>query len=263
MSITTVGDKLIHYEAVGRGEPLIFIHGWLGSWRYWWPSMQSLSAHYRTFAFDLWGFGDSSKAPDNYTFAHYVEMVDQFMDRLGIARPATLVGHGLGAAVALRFAVQNPQDVRRLAAVALPVHGAYIHDRLADDDADTFIARVLGKSNSHPEIETELRKTDARAMNRSARELLDHDFGADLDAVACPVLLVFGEQDPVVEQPSGEHGRYRESGKMRAYVTLDACTHFPMLEEAAKFNRLLLDFARANRDLRELSPKEYWKRRTY
>ncbi|MFW6183111.1 MAG: alpha/beta fold hydrolase, partial [Chloroflexota bacterium] len=59
MSITTVGEHLIHYEALGRGQPVIFIHGWLGSWRYWWSSMQGLSAHCRTFALDLWGFGDS------------------------------------------------------------------------------------------------------------------------------------------------------------------------------------------------------------
>lgn len=263
MSITTVGDKLIHYEAVGRGEPLIFIHGWLGSWRYWWSSMQALSVHYRTFAFDLWGFGDSSKAEDNYSFTDYVEMVDQFMDRLGISRPVTLVGHALGAAVALRFATQHPQDVKRLAAVALPIAGDYIHARLADDDSSAFISRVLGKNNTHPEIETELRKTDTQAMNQAARELLEQDFTVDLDNVPCPVLLVFGEQDPVIQQPVGEHDRYREPGEKRAYVTLESCNHFPMLEEAAKFNRLLLDFARANSDLRDLTPKDYWKRRTY
>ena len=67
MSITTVGNHLIHYEVLGRGKPLIFIHGWLGSWRYWWPSMQAMSSQYRSFAFDLWGFGDSSKAPEQYT----------------------------------------------------------------------------------------------------------------------------------------------------------------------------------------------------
>lgn len=254
---------MIHYEAVGRGEPLIFIHGWLGSWRYWWPSMQALSVHYRTFAFDLWGFGDSSKAVDKYSFADYVEMVDHFMDRLGISRPVTLVGHALGAAVALRFATEHPQDVKRLAAVSLPIDGNYIHARLTEDDSSAFISRVFGKSNSHPEIETELRKTDAQAMNRAAHELLEQDFAVDLDNVPCPVLLVFGEEDPVIQQPAGEHDRYREPGERRAYVSLESCTHFPMLEEGAKFNRLLLDFTRANSDLRDLSPKDYWKRRTH
>lgn len=263
MSITTVGDKLIHYEAVGRGEPLIFIHGWLGSWRYWWSSMQALSVHYRTFAFDFWGFGDSSKVQEKYSFADYVEMVDQFMDRLGIVQPVTLVGHALGAAVALRFAAENPEHVKRLAAVALPIDGSYIHTRLTDDDSGAFISRVFGRNSRHPEIEAELRKTDTQAMNQAARELQELDFAVDLDNVSCPVLLVFGDQDPVIQQPSGEHDRYREPGERRAYVALESCSHFPMLEKTAKFNRLLLDFARANSDLRDLSPKDYWKRRTY
>lgn len=263
MSITTVGDKLIHYEAVGRGEPLIFIHGWLGSWRYWWSSMQALSVHHRAFALDLWGFGDSSKAEEKYSFADYVEMIGHFMDRLGIARPVTLVGHGLGAAVALRFATEHPQDVKRLAAVALPIDGGYLHTRLTEDDSAAFIARVLGKNNSHPEIETELRKTDTEAMNSAARELLQQDFAVDLDNVPCPVLLVYGDQDPVVRQPAGEHDRYRQPQEKRAFVTLESSTHFPMLEETAKFSHLLLDFTRADSDLRELSPKDYWKRRTH
>ena len=93
MSITTVNNHLIHYEALGRGEPLIFVHGWLGSWRYWWPAMQSLSTQNRTFAFDLWGFGDSSKEKEMYTLDLYVSMVDQFMEQLGIITPITLVGH--------------------------------------------------------------------------------------------------------------------------------------------------------------------------
>jgi len=75
MSITTVGSKLVHYEVLGRGQALIFIHGWLGSWRYWWPAMQALSSHYRTYAFDLWGFGDSSKSDEEYTLSAYVNML--------------------------------------------------------------------------------------------------------------------------------------------------------------------------------------------
>jgi CheY-like chemotaxis protein len=35
------GWEIVHYEVLGRGRPLIFLHGWIGSWRYWIPSMQS------------------------------------------------------------------------------------------------------------------------------------------------------------------------------------------------------------------------------
>lgn len=263
MSITTVGDHLIHYEALGRGEPLIFIHGWLGSWRYWWASMQALSTHYRVFAFDLWGYGDSSKVSEKYTFHEYVHMLDQFVDRLGIMQPVTVVGHALGAAVGLRYVTKHPEAVKRLAAVALPIQGEYINIRLTESDSNTLLNWLLGRQNSHPEVESELRKTDNLALNKVAREMLAYNFAVDLDNAPCPVLLVFGDQDPVVQQPSGDYHHFQKPGNNRAYVSLQSCNHFPMLEETAKFNRLILEFLRANNNLKDLSPKEYWQRRTY
>ena len=61
MSAIVIKEGLVHYEVIGRGQPLIFIHGWLGSWRYWVPAMEQMSARHRTYALDLWGFGDSDK----------------------------------------------------------------------------------------------------------------------------------------------------------------------------------------------------------
>jgi pimeloyl-ACP methyl ester carboxylesterase len=262
MSITTVDTNLVHYEVLGRGQPLIFLHGWLGSWRYWWPSMQALSTHRRSFALDLWGFGDSSKVQNMYSLAAYVELLDQFIGQLGILQPVTLVGHSLGAAVALRYTLKYPEHVEKLATVALPVQGNYINARLTNSDPDTFIARVIGKSNSFPEIDTETRKTDQVAMNRLASELMDHNFASDLTYCPRPILLVFGSQDAVVLPPTGDYYHLQRSGNNRYYVALDDCSHFPMLQEKAKFNRLLLDFIHADESLTELSPKEYWQRRT-
>ncbi|MDX1663846.1 MAG: alpha/beta hydrolase, partial [Candidatus Promineifilaceae bacterium] len=221
MSITTVGDQLIHYEAVGRGEAIVFIHGWLGSWRYWWSSMQSLSTHYRTFAFDLWGYGDSSKTPEKYTFEAYVQMLDQFLDRLGILRPLTIVGHALGAAVGLRYAARKPEAVERLAVVALPLKGHHINSRLTETDAATFMSRVIGKSNSYPEVESELRKTDTQALNRTARELRSWNFTPDLKQLDCPLLLIWGERDPVIETPAGDLPALFRAERRRAAITLE------------------------------------------
>jgi hypothetical protein len=47
----------------------------------------------------------------------------------------------------------------------------------------------------------------------------------------------------------------------RYYVALDSCNHFPMLEQTAKFNRLLMDFIHADKDQAELALKEHWQRR--
>ncbi|MFZ0545203.1 MAG: alpha/beta hydrolase [Candidatus Promineifilaceae bacterium] len=262
MSIITIDDHLIHYEALGRGEPLIFIHGWLGSWRYWWPSMQELSAQHRTFAFDLWGFGDSSKASSKYSFESYVEMVDQFIEKLGISTPLTLVGHALGAAVALRYALLHPDNVVRLAAVSLAIQGEFINDRLTNSDSSSFANRVLGKSNIYPEVESEIRKTDQAAMNGVATQLIGYDFSADLETCACPILLIHGGQDPVVQQSGSDSSIWQRPDNNRYYVALDNCNHFPMLEQTAKFNRLLIDFIHADKNSAEIAPKEHWQRRT-
>lgn len=261
MSITTIDSQLIHYEVLGRGQPLIFIHGWVGSWRYWWPSMQALSAHYRTFAFDLWGFGDSSKTSDFYSLNAYVNMVNQFIDKLGVARPVILVGHGLGAVVALNYTAKNPENVAKLAAISLPVSGTYLTNKLQGADTDAMVSRVLGRSESFGEIDSEIRKVDAMAVSKSMDEIGKLDFVSDITNLNRPLLLVYGRQDSLVLQPNGEYSYLQQSVNDRFYVELELCHHFPMLQEKAKFNRLLLDFIIASAELTELTPKEYWQRR--
>ncbi len=263
MSIAIVGDNLIHYEAIGRGEPVVFVHGWLGSWRYWWPSMQALSTRHRAFAFDLWGFGDSSKSTSNYSFQRYVEMLDQFFNKLGISQPITVVAHTLGAAVALRYANENPGRVERLVAVAMPVKGSDVDERLSRLEPQSYLSRVLGKNNNFPEVDAEIKKTDARAFNASAQDVQQLDLAAELDRCACPLLLIYGQNDPVISRPADSYLEWQGPAQGRRFIALDECSHFPMLEQPAKFNRLVHDFIQANGDLTRLAPKEYWSRRTY
>lgn len=120
MSAITIDDDLVHFEVLGRGKPVILLHGWLGSWRYWVPAMRQLSGKYRTYAIDLWGFGDTARDLRRYTFDAQVGLLKEFMDRMGIKK-AALVGHDFGASVATRFATQNPDRVPRMMVVAPPL----------------------------------------------------------------------------------------------------------------------------------------------
>jgi pimeloyl-ACP methyl ester carboxylesterase len=223
--------------------------------------MQALSSQHRSFAFDLWGFGDSSKAPGMYSIDAYVEMLDQFIDQLGVARPVYLIGHSLGAAVGVRYTMKHPENVEKLAAVSLPVAGEYINSKIQNSDPDTVLNKIMGKSNSYTEVDTEIRKTDIAAFKETTDELVSVSFSQDLADFPRPILLLYGNQDPVIQSPSGEHDFLQETSNNRYYVALD-CHHFPMLQEKAKFNRLLLDFILAGDNLTELAPKEYWQRRT-
>lgn len=121
MSAITTDGNLIHYEVLGRGRPVILVHGWIGSWRYWIPTMQLLQLKYRVYALDLFGFGDSAKNAQHYTLERQIALLDTFMQELGIPK-AALVGHGLGAMVVTEFARRNAERVPRVIIADAPLY---------------------------------------------------------------------------------------------------------------------------------------------
>ena len=120
MSAITSDGNLVHYEVLGRGRPVILVHGWVGSWRYWIPTLQLLQTKYRAYALDLYGFGDSAKNPKHYTLEQQILLLDEFMHQLGIPK-AALIGHGLGALVVTEFARRYPDRVPRILLASAPL----------------------------------------------------------------------------------------------------------------------------------------------
>jgi pimeloyl-ACP methyl ester carboxylesterase len=123
VSSITTEQGIVHYEVYGRGQPVILLHGWLGSWALWQDTMAYLGAYYRTYALDFWGFGESGKKRESYTVQDFVSLVDQFMDRMGI-ECAPLVGHSMGGTVSLSVAVQYPRRVSKVVVVGSPMVGS-------------------------------------------------------------------------------------------------------------------------------------------
>ena len=119
MSAILLDREIIHYEVLGRGRPVLFLHDWVGSWRYRIPAMQAASISFRAYTLDFWGFGDSAKIPAHYYVREQARLLGAFQDELGIGRIA-LVGHGLGAIIALLYTRQpgprGPGDVSQPAA---------------------------------------------------------------------------------------------------------------------------------------------------
>lgn len=118
MSAITLDGGLVHYEKLGRGLPVILIHGWIGSWRYWVPTMQQLYLKYGVYGIDLFGFGDSAKNPKFYSLAAQAAMINEFMNKLGIPK-AAFIGHGLGTMVVTQFA-RDYKDKAALVLLANP-----------------------------------------------------------------------------------------------------------------------------------------------
>lgn len=259
MSAIVIKEGLVHYEVIGRGRPLLFIHGWLGSWRYWVPAMEELSSQYRTYAFDLWGFGDSDKLSAYYSLEAYIELLGEFLDQLGIWR-VPIVGHALGGLVALTFAARFPDRVEQIMAVSVPLEGADITKPLASFAGDRdALAKLVSRRVSFPEIDMEVRKTDASAIVSSMRCASECDLRPLLTPMKTPVLLVYGGEDAFVRLPQSEWLQGFDD-HVRS-ISLNGAQHFPMLEERNKFNRLLMDFLEAGDDLESLELKEEWQRR--
>lgn len=121
MSAITVGGDLVHYETLGRGRAVVLLHGWIGSWRYWVPTMQHLHLKYKVYAIDLFGFGDSAKNPRRYPIEEQIRMVQFVLDALDLKR-AALIGHGLGAWIAAEIARRAPDSVARMMLISAPLY---------------------------------------------------------------------------------------------------------------------------------------------
>lgn len=256
MSIATIDNKQVHYEATGHGDPVVFLHGWIGSWRVWWPTMKAFADKDRSFAMDFWGYGDSSRTPEGYLFGSYVDQLGHFIEQLGIAEPVTLVGHSLGAAVALRFANLKPARVRRLVLVSPPLNGSGINENLAQMPPIDFAKRYLQKFLNAPELVNEIGKSDPTAINSVANQLMTYEFATDIERITMSILVILGERDQVISQPLGGVFSSLREHKKHHHVLLKNCDHFPMLEQPSRFYRLLLDFNRLD-VIRETIPQNH------
>ena len=259
MSAIVLKQGVLHYEAMGRGsQSLVFLHGWLGSWRYWVPAMEELSTTRRTYAFDMWGFGDSEKHHD-YACGAYVDLLQAFLDEMGVRR-AALVGHSLGGLVALRFAARSPDRVKAVMGVSVPLMETSMDRSFVGFSRNgDGLTRLIARQASFPEVEREARKADLNAIASSVRWAIDSDLRQLSLPPSVPVLLVHGAEDTLIEAP--RPAWLREVSESSRVVFLDGARHFPMLESKNKFNRLVMAFLRAGGDLDSVELKEEWRRR--
>jgi pimeloyl-ACP methyl ester carboxylesterase len=258
MSAIIVENGLVHYEAIGRGKPVLFLHGWLGSWRYWMPTMEAVSDRYRTYALDLWGFGDSDKTQQRYEVESYVSLIGEFMDGLGLVQ-VPIVGHTLGAVAAVLFAVRLPDRVDKLMAVSLPLNSSAVSRKISSG-GDGLLDRTLGRKQAqqaYPEVALEADKTDPDAVTISIQSLSKLDLRSELEKITCPLLIVHGDRDSLIASPAMD--AVQGTDETVRQIGLKDSMHFPMLDEATKFQRLLRDFLEG--DLVSLELKEEWKRR--
>lgn len=115
-----VGMKL-HTKAFveGHSETILFIPGLTGSHEAWDEYFKSLQQSFRLVMIDTLGFGHSPKPDIAYTLDDHINAINDTLQALGVSR-VHIVGHSMGAILAVAYAFCFPARVEKLALLALP-----------------------------------------------------------------------------------------------------------------------------------------------
>lgn len=254
MSMIVIDNQTVHYEVFGRGRPVLFLHGWMGSWRYWFPTIEQVEAKYRAYSFDFWGFGESRRKSTPESIQNYSRQVIRFLDALGIDK-VLLVGHSMGGMVALKTALDYPARIASVVTVGAPIVGSSLswflkmtcYQPVANTFANTpwlrrFLFRHFLGETSDPavhEILDDSLKSSAVTLQRSIASMLRTDLRPELSRLTTPALIVHGGRDEIVN-PNQVDLFHQVS--LAQVVVMPKSRHFPFLDEPEQFNMLLLSF---------------------
>jgi pimeloyl-ACP methyl ester carboxylesterase len=260
MSAIIQDNAIVHYEVLGHGKPVIFLHSWIGSWRYWITSMQFTSTRFRAYAIDFWGFGTTKKDPSRYSFEGQVRLLDGFIKQMGI-RSFTLVGHGLGGIIAAFYAGDHPKSVERLMVVSFPMGVQSTNSRMHEQSPEETADWLLGGNPPNDESRVDANKTDHQAIATTIDQFKVVNWRQLIKRVPVSSLWIYGDHDEAISNPTIDELTYLPV--LSQYLSFSDSGHYPMLDEPGKFNRLLTDFIGLppGEDPSNIEIKPIWKRR--
>jgi len=197
---------------------VILIHGLGGSVDDWKDTVSVLAADFHVLAFDLPGFGRSGKGSQEYSPTRYARLAHFLADRYFPDKSYHIVGHSMGAAIALRFASQRPQRFQRL--VLIDVAGILHPQVITKFQAGSMLERTSGIQQTRGFAE----RLSGRIMEQmdrlpvspidiansalgrdrvlqggperiAALELAGEDFSSAITSVTEPTLILWGDND--------------------------------------------------------------------
>ncbi|HEV8388922.1 MAG TPA: alpha/beta fold hydrolase, partial [Dongiaceae bacterium] len=255
----------------GRGEAVILVHGVGMAAEIWSPQIEALSREYDIIAYDVLGHGGSTLPPADARLSDYADQLLAVMDGLGIAG-AHIVGHSMGALVALEFALLHPDRVRSVAALNAvygrsPEQRAAVQSRAAALEtgdargaAEATIARWFGDPISD-------RLAAAADKTRRLLQLVDRagyarTYGvfasADdahrgrLQSLQAPALFMTGEGDPN-STPAMSRAMAESAPDARCEIVAGE-RHMMALTAPDEINRRLMAFLAGSAE-RPIDPK--------
>jgi pimeloyl-ACP methyl ester carboxylesterase len=212
----------LRYHVGGSGEPLLMLHGLGGSAANWVELLPALVQRFRVLAPDLPGHAGSSPLPRGAGMSDFAAVAEDLL-AAEAAGPALVAGHSFGGHVALRLAHRRPELVRGLLLVAPAGIGSGTRAAQAAVLASVTIrpGRLVAPLRLRSAERAWVRRalfwpwfvSDAASLSADAahgllsglrdhtdlkvagRAMIADDPRTDLDAVRCPVVLLWGARD--------------------------------------------------------------------
>lgn len=259
MTSLVTDQGIIHYEAYGRGRPVILLHGWMESWSVWRQTIEELGKEFRTYALDFWGFGNSGATVENsFTVDNYVEMVNQFIDRLGIVK-APLVGHSMGGTVALSTAMRYPEKIVKVVVIGSPIHGSSLNLLLKLSGVPqlagllfnmppvlnffTFLVSQMATRSGrslYRQVRADMTQVSMHSFFQSIGTLRRTDLRPNLGKIRVPTLGIYGKWDFIVHP---NQAKVLQKGVPGAQISMySGAGHMPMMDTTDRLIRDIREF---------------------
>lgn len=239
---------------------VLMLHGITDSWRSFEPVMPHLPADWHVVSLTQRGHGGSDKTMPDYRTRDFAADAAAFLQARGMA-PAVVVGHSMGAANAMRLAIDRPDLVRGLVAAGafasfadkpqlvdfVRTTIATLGDEVPRELADEFQRETLFAATAPGLVETmvdECLRTPAAVWRAAFARLLDDDFSAQIGRIAVPTLLPWGDRDTFV--PEADQLRMvraiRTGGSQAERAIYEGAGHAMHWEQPERFARDLVRF---------------------
>jgi pimeloyl-ACP methyl ester carboxylesterase len=224
----------------GRGTPVVLIHGLGGSSDWWRHNFDALAERHTVAAVDLVGFGRNrfflrpSRLP--LAFEEIAALLGRWIETSFGGERVHLVGNSMGGHVAIHLAAERPELVRSLVLVSstgIPFElDPRIHlQNLFVPQGIVSFSRIMAR-DAFRAGPTSLFVAFSRLLRDDARPLLR--------TLTMPVLLLWGERDPLV--PLSYARQIAGLVPQARLVTVPGAAHVPMWERPELFNRELIAF---------------------